>query len=607
MSAVVPLLAALALVPSAAHAPSLSISTRLFAPPAGPMTITARVDTPARLGLRLARASGRTVGWIDPPAARSQVLVNWDGSVGGRPVRDGAYQVVLVVNGRAAGRAGFRLDGTPASLADLRVASNSTPFAGDNALLATITPNHDDVRDYARVRFDLSERAQVTLEVQRTTQAAQTISTHTWQFDAGRHSVGWVPASTIAARTYLLSLTTTDAAGNTLTYGSPDARRRPAPAGAVVRVMGIDATMARQSYHRGRRAACGSPRMHPAVSTQVLKAGPEPLITYADNLLEGVAVTSPSVVDWTKFRNAPRVLPIEIGADWESGLYFVRLFAADGTVGYAPFIVRPATLGAASRVAVILPTNTWQAYNFWDSDGNGWGDSWYIGFPNRSVSRVRPYLRRGVPPFYYRYDQPFLHWLYWTGKKVDFLAERDLDELSGDDLAKAYDLVVYPGHSEYVTTHEYDMIERYRNLGGNLIFLSANNFFWHVAEHGQTITRDDAVARPRPAGGVADRRAVPRERPRRAPGPVPGARPEPGRPGSGRAPVSSRARPWARRWAATESRSTTRRRRHRPARSCSRRSPTSTVRASRRRCRTTRRRRARRCSPPGRSTSAAPR
>ena len=65
VSAVVPLLAALALVPSAAHAPSLSISTRLFAPSAGPMTITARLDAPARLGLRLARASGRTVGWID--------------------------------------------------------------------------------------------------------------------------------------------------------------------------------------------------------------------------------------------------------------------------------------------------------------------------------------------------------------------------------------------------------------------------------------------------------------------------------------------------------------------------------------------------------------
>ena len=115
------------------------------------MTITGRVDAPARLGLRLARASGGTVGWIDAPSTRSDVFVNWNGSLGGRRVRDGAYQVVLVANGRAVDRAAFRLDGTPAQLADLRVASNSKPFAGDDALLATITPNHDDLRDYEAV------------------------------------------------------------------------------------------------------------------------------------------------------------------------------------------------------------------------------------------------------------------------------------------------------------------------------------------------------------------------------------------------------------------------------------------------------------------------
>ena len=85
-----------------------------------------------------------------------------------------------------------------------------------------------------------------------------------------------------------------------------------------------------------------------------------------------------------------------------------------------------------------------------------------------------------MPPFFYRYDQGFLHWLAWTGKVVDFLAEADLETLSGDDLAAAYDLIVYPGHTEYVTRHEYDAIERYRDLGGNLIFLSANDFFRRV-------------------------------------------------------------------------------------------------------------------------------
>ncbi len=58
-------------------------------------------------------------------------------------------------------------------------------------------------------------------------------------------------------------------------------------------------------------------------------------------------------------------------------------------------------------------------------------------------------------------------------------------------LARAYDLIVFPGHHEYVTTHEYDVIEGYRDLGGNLMFLSANDFFWRVVRQGNTLTRTE--------------------------------------------------------------------------------------------------------------------
>ena len=40
-----------------------------------------------------------------------------------------------------------------------------------------------------------------------------------------------------------------------------------------------------------------------------------------------------------------------------------------------------------------------------------------------------------------------------------------------------------------MTTHEYDVVERYRDLGGNLMFLSANNFFWRVVQRGNVIER----------------------------------------------------------------------------------------------------------------------
>ncbi len=491
MRAVAFLLGALALGP-AAHGASISLSRTTWAPDSGPLTISAHVDKEALLGVRLAGLKGRAIGWIDPPATRGQVLAVWNGTMGGRAVPDGFYRAELVANGRVVDTAGFHLDRKPARLDDLRIASNSTPFAGDGPLLATLDPNADGFRDYARVSFDLTEAATVQLDVQRTGTAGtiDTIYTHTWGFREGPHSIGWSPPETIAARTYVLSLTATDTAGNARTYGSPDARVGTHPRAPVVRIQGIDATFLRQSYAPGQVATLQISTDIPSMTLQILRTGPEHLITYADNLLEGESVTEPQTIGWARFRDRPGTIPVRIGSDWPSGLYFAKLKAADDTIGYAPFVVRPATLGAASRVAVVLPTNTWQAYNFWDADGNGWGDTWYAGYPNKSVVRNRPYLHRGVPPFFYRYDQGFLHWLYWNDRKVDFLAESDLDSLSGDDLAHDYDLVVYPGHSEYVTTHEYDTIERYRNLGGNLIFLSANNFFWHVFENGVVITRD---------------------------------------------------------------------------------------------------------------------
>jgi hypothetical protein len=175
--------------------------------------------------------------------------------------------------------------------------------------------------------------------------------------------------------------------------------------------------------------------------------------------------------------------------DWPSGLYFAKLEAPDGRVGFAPFVVHPRALGE-HRILVVLPTYTWQAYNFRDDDGDGKGDTWYGNWNRHTANLARPFLARGVPPHFYRYDLPFLHWLDWTHRHVDVFADSDLRAVArGDDLAQEYDLIVFPGHHEYVTTHEFDVVERYRDLGGNLMFLSANDFFWKTALRGNTMTR----------------------------------------------------------------------------------------------------------------------
>ena len=66
--------------------------------------------------------------------------------------------------------------------------------------------------------------------------------------------------------------------------------------------------------------------------------------------------------------------------------------------------------------------------------------------------------------------------------RPDFMSDDDLDSVpDGESLVAAYDLVVFAGHEEYVTSHVYDVVKRYRDLGGNIAFLSSNTFFYGFA------------------------------------------------------------------------------------------------------------------------------
>jgi hypothetical protein len=95
-----------------------------------------------------------------------------------------------------------------------------------------------------------------------------------------------------------------------------------------------------------------------------------------------------------------------------------------------------------------------------------------------------------VPPHFRHYDLPFLHWISRTGKAVDVLSDAELNSVSsGRALSAAYDLIVFEGHHEYVTDHEYRVVRDYRDAGGNLMFLFANDFFWRIVIHGDVMTR----------------------------------------------------------------------------------------------------------------------
>ena len=211
-----------------------------------------------------------------------------------------------------------------------------------------------------------------------------------------------------------------------LLEGSSSTQVEPTPEGrAPTRAElapAVEAAFALESYAPRETAKLVISNRARGIRLQIFQSGPERIVTRSNLTMNGVPVTGSRSIGSS---SGHRVVRVQVGA-WPSGLYFARLRAADGRVGFAPFVVRPRWLGE-HRVAVVLPTLTWQAYNLRDEDGDGIGDSWYARLEgeDRSARSPVPEPRRAVqlPPI----RPPFLHWLARTGKDVDVLSQSDLE------------------------------------------------------------------------------------------------------------------------------------------------------------------------------------
>jgi len=202
----------------------------------------------------------------------------------------------------------------------------------------------------------------------------------------------------------------------------------------------------------------------------------------------GKPVTAPQLVRRPS-GNGRWVVHLRLGSNWASGDYVARLTWGTHT-DYAPFVLSPRRLGA-SPVLVVEPTNTWHAYDVVD------GDSWYLDPSVHGIDLTNPFassrvtgapVPAGLPLQFSHYDLGFLRWYWHSGYQADFIADDDLERISGAGQLSRYRLIVFAGHEEYVTSHTFDVITRYRNAGGNLAFLSANNFFYKVKVSGNTMT-----------------------------------------------------------------------------------------------------------------------
>src|SRR5215831_2058608 len=99
----------------------------------------------------------------------------------------------------------------------------------------------------------------------------------------------------------------------------------------------VEAAFPRESYSRGAKASLVFFNSAREVRLQLFRAGPERAPTVGNSNMEGVPVSKPVQIGGVR---KGRAVSIHIG-QWPSGLYFARVQAASGLLGFAPFVLRP--------------------------------------------------------------------------------------------------------------------------------------------------------------------------------------------------------------------------------------------------------------------------
>ena len=203
---------------------------------------------------------------------------------------------------------------------------------------------------------------------------------------------------------------------------------------------------------------------------------------------EGVEQSVPDVEDrrlreckWTSSTS------ITIPEDWVSGVYLGRLTtlpkSADDPYwqSYVVFIV---TDDRKSDILLQCSDNTWQAYNRWPDDYSLYTDpkgnqgSW------SDVSFDRPYAKYAQiyenpqsvgSGEWLCFEFPMAYWLEQHGYDVSYCSNADMITPERGLKSKAF---ISIGHDEYWDIRQYQSVEKMRDQGVNLLFLSGNSVCW---------------------------------------------------------------------------------------------------------------------------------
>jgi hypothetical protein len=206
----------------------------------------------------------------------------------------------------------------------------------------------------------------------------------------------------------------------------------------------------------------------------------------------------------------PVVCEFTVPPDWRSGLYTVTL-EVPGHRSVGMFVLRPAA--PTARLALILATGTWCAYNDWGGSnhyqglcGPSGGDfapevsllrPWATGFvhwpddapriphaspllsrpryPHMDYARANGISKKYASSGWAAFERPFALWCEGQGIALDYLTQHDLH--AGPGLLDGYARAVIVGHDEYWSREMRDHLDAWLDQGGELARF-AGNFFW---------------------------------------------------------------------------------------------------------------------------------
>jgi hypothetical protein len=175
---------------------------------------------------------------------------------------------------------------------------------------------------------------------------------------------------------------------------------------------------------------------------------------------------------------------ITIGANWLSGVYLIKLTAANHAESYIPLVVRsPAVFPSGQAPAPFLadiPFNTYQAYNLWGGFSL-YGNTDNEGFQGSrravKVSFDRPYDRSAGAGDFLAWDIHIVRWMERADLNVTYTAD---DALAAALAQPQQHAILMLGHGEYWTKAMRDGLEQARDAGINLAFLGADDGYWQA-------------------------------------------------------------------------------------------------------------------------------